>query len=135
MSLLQLALPFLLLLLLRTSSLPPPLTCSSTTGPAASIGDFGTSLTAAGQVTGQASPDRVKVELKTRMHQVLLDPIVHNIFGVDLAAVEDHILVVGLLPAIRYASFRENRVKRSTGSGCILRGSSFMRMLAGSTVG
>ena len=59
----------------------------------------------------------------TDWQQVPLHCISHNVFGVDLMAIENYILVVVLLSAVRTV-LRENRVKRPTRCGCIVRRSS-----------
>ena len=60
----------------------------------------------------------------TDWQQVPLHCISHNVFGVDLMAIENYILGVVLLSAVSNTVLRENRVKRPTRCGCIVRRSS-----------
>ena len=60
----------------------------------------------------------------TDWQQVPSHCISHNVFGVDLMAIENYILVVVLLSAVSNTVLRENRVKRPTRCGCIVRRSS-----------
>ena len=71
----------------------------------------------------------------TDWQQVLLHCVSHYEFGVDLMAIENHILVMLLLAATTNTMLRENRVKRPTRCGCIVGRSSLLIVLRGSAVG
>ena len=71
----------------------------------------------------------------TDWQQVPLHCISHNVFGVDLMAIENHILVMLLLAATTNTMLRENRVKRPTRCGWIVGRSSLLIVLRGSAVG
>ena len=94
---------------------------------------------------GGSCPQRPQREFRRRLsprfkhttdwQQVPLHCISHNVFGVDLMAIENHILVVLLLTATTNTMLRENRVKRPTRCGCIVGRSSLSIVGRGSAVG
>ena len=62
--------------------------------------------------------------------------ISHDVFGVDLMTIENHVLVVVLMSSEADDSvLRENRVKWSTRCGCIVGRSSFAFVCLGCAVG
>ena len=71
----------------------------------------------------------------TDWQQVPSHCISHNVFGVDLMAIENYILGVVLLSAVSNTMLRENRVKRPTRCGCIVKRSSLSVVYRGSAVG
>ena len=60
---------------------------------------------------------RDPTEHATDLQQVSSHCISHNVFGVDLMAIENNVLVVLLLSATTNSVLRENRVKRSARCG------------------
>jgi hypothetical protein len=94
---------------------------------------------------GGSCPQRPQREFRTRLsprfkhttdwQQVSLLCISHNVFGVDLMAIENHVLVVLLLTATTNTMLRENRVKRPTRCGFIVGRSSLSIVARGSAVG